>query len=213
MSHVLYRGVEHEVAFPVVDGRAKGLWWEPADRGARPRTEAIRFGVLHHQAGEGSALAVYRVLRRRGLSVHFQIDQHGLITQFADVDTVTLHAGAVNGASWGVEIANRGVPPAQKKWPRCHYDDVVHGRERTFLAFYSAQVEAIERLCRAVNGLLGLPLDLPMAESKVARSKMQESEIAKWRGLLGHLHVSSKKIDPSPHLLDDLAVRACLPLG
>lgn len=211
MGYIVHRGEDHPVPFDVVDGRGVGLWWEPPMRNVRRRRSPVRFGVLHHQGGEGQALAVWRVLRGRRLSVHFQIDQHGTVTQYADLDVATFHAGAANDSSWGVEIANAAKPPGHAKHPRETYTDTVHGREREMLRFYPAQVGAAYDLCRAVQGILGLPMTLPMdGEGRVRRDVLSGDELAEWHGLVGHYHLTERKWDPVPHLLDDIAARACV---
>jgi len=203
----------------VVDGRTDGLWWGHTNKRntAGRRTKSIRFGVLHHQGGEGKAQQNFNVLNEREdpkhpgefdyLSVHFEIDQEGVITQMADLDTACFHAGEVNNESWGVEIASMGVGSPVHKYPREQYTDVVNGiTYRSFLKFFPAQVEATYRLCVFVNTMLGLPLSIPADATghRARRVVMPKDELALHRGLVAHYMVTSKKKDPSPHLLDEL---------
>jgi len=46
---------------------------------------------------------------------------------------------------------------------------------------------------------------------RVARERVPDELLELFRGHLGHLHVSAKKVDPSPHLMDELLARASLP--
>jgi len=224
MLGLIWKGIIHPAEIEVVDGREDGFWWDSDNHrnteGAR--TKPIRFGVLHHQGGEGRARQCFSVLNERAdpkhpgefdyLSVHFEIDQDGVITQMADLDTVCHQASGVNQESWGVEIANLGVGQSSLRHPRDTYTDMVNGvTYRNFLKFYPMQVAAAYRLCVCVNGLLGLPLVLPMAtQFKARRNVLPPAELARFRGLIAHYMVTNKKKDPSPHLLDELAFRLAM---
>lgn len=205
----------------VIDGREDGLWWDHDNKlnTAGRRTQPIRFGVLHHQGGEGRAKQCFENLSKRAdpknpgefdyLSVHFEIDQGGVITQMADLDTVCHQAGGVNQESWGVEIANLGVGQPIHQYPRESYTDMVNGvTYRNFLKFFPMQVAAAYKLCVCVNELLGLPLVIPFAtQFKARRNVLPPGDLEKFCGLVAHYMVTAKKKDPSPHLLDELIVR------
>jgi hypothetical protein len=206
----------------VIDGRVDGLWWDHTNKRntAGRRAKAIRFGVLHHQGGEGKARQNFNVLNAREdpknpgefdyLSVHFEIDQEGVITQMADLDTACFHAGGVNQESWGVEIASVGVGTATHQYPREQYTDMVNGvTYRNFLEFFQAQIESAYQLCVYVNTMLGLPLLIPVdaTGNKARRIVLTEDELAMHRGLVAHYMVTQKKKDPSPRLLDALIRR------
>lgn len=206
----------------VIDGREDGTWWDYNDEEntAGRRKEPIRFGVLHHQAGEGKAKQCYDVLNKRAdpkhpgefdyLSVHFEIDQDGLITQMADLDTVCHQAGGVNAESWGVEIASLGLGHPSQKYPRDQYTDMVNGvTHRDYLKFYPQQVESAYRLCLYVNAMLGIPFTIPVDATgmKAIRTVLSKAELEIFRGLIGHYMITEKKPDPSPHLLDELVNR------
>ena len=203
----------------VIDGREDGLWWDYNDKDntSGRRVEPVRFGVIHHQAGEGKARQVFDVLNKREnpkkpgdfdyLSVHFEIDQLGVITQMADLDTVCHQASGVNQVSWGVEIANLGLGRPSHAYPREQYTDMVNGvTHRDYLKFLPAQVESTFKLCLYANVLLGLPLVIPADASrmKARRSVLPKVELDTYRGLVGHYMITEKKPDPSPHILDEL---------
>lgn len=187
-------------------------WWTSADPGTRPRKiPRVESVVLHHTGGEGNAIAVYNTLKRRKLSCHLYIDQGGHIWQYADLlSTVTYHAGFMNGESIGIEIANRGRAPEQKNWSRGGYTAEVNGHAYNFLRFYPAQVAAADSLCKWLCEEFGIPFRFPMDdEGAIRTTTMDRKELDSYRGLLGHLHVSKRKIDPSPHLMEDLAFQTC----
>lgn len=181
-------------------------WWSPGDVGCRPRTEPVRAVVLHHTGGEGDAEQVCRTLRARRLSIHYVIEADGTIVQCADpATTVCYHAAAANAWSIGVEIVSRGLAPALRPRARTDYADTVHGHRLRFLRFLAPQAVAARELCEALCGRFGLPLAVPRdAGGHVRLERLCDDELAAYRGVLGHLHVSGRKVDPSPHLLRDL---------
>lgn len=209
--------------FEVIDGRAVGFWWQPGlTRGCQRRWQAPRTVVLHHQGGEGGQERLYRTLhgsrtnRRTDkpiyLSVHFGIDVSGSVTQYSDIQTYCYHAGKANRHSVGIEIANVGKGDDSRRYPRTAYSDEVHGVfSDDYLRFYPAQVKSAASLCHALCELLGIPFQFPMDGKRVRRTVLSDQELKAHKGLLGHLHVSERKVDPSPHLLDDLAAMASLP--
>lgn len=221
MRGLIWKDEIHAADIDIVDGREDGLWWDHDNHRntAGRRTQPIRFGVLHHQGGEGRSKQCFKVLNEREdpkhpgefdyLSVHFEIDQDGVITQMADLDTACYQASGVNQESWGVEIANIGVGQPVHQYPRESYTDMVNGTTyRNFLKFFPMQVAAAYKLCVCVNGLLGLPLVIPAAtQFKARRNVMPHAELERFRGLVAHYMVTEKKKDPSPHLMDELIVR------
>lgn len=206
INGIIYK---HKVVNPgftitVVDGKQEDIWFDPKQNpnNCRGRTEPMKGGIIHHQGGEGGAHQCYRVLASRKLSVHFQIDQKGLITQYADLNTVCKHAGKVNDWTWGVEISNKGVgSKGYKKFPRPGYRDTVHGQRIDFLGFYKPQKEACLNLIRAIHNILDLEIKIPTKDGKVIR-ELATKEIIENNTVFGHYMVSKRKVDPSPDLLD-----------
>lgn len=192
----------------VIDGRESEVLieddLEPMWFKARAFEKTPRAVLLHHTAGEGGHKQLYRTLALRGLSVHFGIDGAGRIIQYADLATRCAHAGTANAYSVGVEISNRGRAPALEKFPRNSYMDRCHSRPVRFLRFHDVQTEAAYKLSLALCHALAIPFRFPMEGGTVRRTEMAPSELATYCGLLGHLHVSGRKIDPSPHIMDDM---------
>lgn len=200
----------------ITDGKAIGLWFN-----APPMKHQARLFVVHYTAGEGSGPDVYSVLHGRGLSVHFVIDPEGRVFQMADLHSHCAHASAVNDFAVGVEISNRGVPPASPKHPdRVEYEDIARGQTHKFLDFYDVQKQAFFELAEYVTNELAVPRMLPLEligtqplGRRVLRIAIPEEQIfggpgvAQFKGVCGHCHVPSTagKIDPGPAILDDLA--------
>lgn len=196
------------------DGNTEPLYWElPKQRPAtkrdpvRPRAQPIRAVVLHHTAGERGAQGIFSTLDARRLSVHFTIDNRGVITRHADLDVVCKHAGMANEWSVGIEISNRGCWPAADRVPRADYWDECRGRKVHYLRFFPDQVKAAIALVGYLCDTLDLPRTLPRDGDRVSRKQLSAEELGTHRGVLGHYHLLTNKvkIDPSPHLLDELA--------
>lgn len=221
MQGIIYQGSVRDPGFEIdVNDARESLgpryWWDPKNdkRNCRTRTEPIEGCVVHHQGGEGDADNVFNVLdkrprrKRKGfsyLSVHFEIDQNGLITQLADLDTVCKHAGNANGWSWGTEIANVGYGRCHPSWPRDEYEDMMHGRRKLFRAFYQAQKESAAKLIEAVHTIIGLGFRIPCGgpdylpiREELADEKMDGYDI------FAHYMLTDNKADPAPDMMDYL---------
>lgn len=197
---------------PVIDGRELDLWWDPHDKGARPRNHELRSTVLHFTGGERDAEGICQTLKNRGLSVHFTIDNAGIIIQHADIGrTVTQHAGFVNNHSIGIEIASRGIAPALRGHPRVTYDARIHGRRLTLLEFNPLQVISATKLVTDIHRTLGMRLDFPRhSDGSVYSKKLPRNVALKYEGVMGHWHVSSAKVDPGPQIFRELDKRISL---
>lgn len=220
MDGVIYKNhiTRPDFLIEIVDAREKygpKYWWDPKNKpqNCRPRTEPIVGGVIHHQAGEGGATNVFHTLtarpKKKGgftyLSVHFQIDQHGVITQLADLDTVCKHAGDANEWSWGVEIANMGHGTPNRRWPRVAYWDEMHGAKIKYLSFYDVQMEACLKLVHAVHVTLGLGTTVAVGLDGKALRRVLSKEERQNVEVFAHFNLTNQKPDPSPHLMDYLA--------
>lgn len=206
---MIYRGLRTGSPSDVIDGRTIGLWWDPdRDPGCRPRRGDADLIVWHHTAGEGDAERVYRTLstredkrgKRTPLSVHFVIEYNGRTIQMADLATVTYHAGMYNVRSIGVEVVNRARPPASPRRPRETYRDTVHDSAGPWLRFTDAQIAAAQALHREICDVTGIPRDV-----RTERTRLTAGSLSVFRGSVGHYHLSENKVDPVPHLLDELA--------
>jgi N-acetyl-anhydromuramyl-L-alanine amidase AmpD len=162
---------------------------------------------VHHTGGEGDAAQVHRVLTERGLSVHFYIDHGGVVYQFCDADAYCSHASGANGYSVGIEIANRANAQADHaKWERDLTRETIHGQTSTATRFYPAQIAAAIALCESLSKAYGLPLCVPEDVSGMPLARvMSKGELAAYRGIMGHLHCTTKgKRDPGLEILREM---------
>jgi N-acetylmuramoyl-L-alanine amidase len=193
---------------PVSNWHDHGLEFK-VGRGARRRVpkKEIDLFVLHWTGGEGSAKAVHRILTSRRLGVEFTIDREGKIWQHADPVTVdTFDAGRVNPRSMGVEIVNYGFrhksKPPLKGRDRDEYRTQLNRQWRTFARFYPHQVaSAIALVDACCNAVPTIPKRIPRdGDHKLIKRVMGGAELARYKGVIGHFHISRKKSDPGTEI-------------
>ncbi len=71
-----------------------------------PRRGVKRDKILLHEPVAGTVDKTVRILKARGLGVHFIVDPKGNVTQHADVALKTYHAGKLNGRTIAIEVVN-----------------------------------------------------------------------------------------------------------
>ena len=145
-----------------------------------------------------------RVLTRRGISVHYMIDNDGTIYQALDTQHSAWHAGSRknNLASIGVEISNAYYVDKYQKWYVKNgfgerpviTNGKVHGRSmKPFLGFYDVQLDALKALWKAINVATGIPLQTPTGSEKWAVCR--DAARSRYNGYVSHYHLTRKKID------------------
>ena len=150
-----------------------------------------------------SSKSCQRVLDKRGISVHFLIDNDGTIYQTMDLQHIGWHAGSskINAKSIGVEISNAYDLKWQKWYKKNGFgerpvvtDAEVHGKTLSpHLGFYPVQIEALQALWKAVHLACGIPLDTPTGAAKNAYTAQVSS--GKFKGFVSHYHITKRKID------------------
>jgi len=163
--------------------------------GARTETRAIG---LHWTGGYGGAAQVYRTLNERKLSVQFCVDVDGVVWQFADASARASHIGSANGWCCGIEICN---PASPKAVGREMYTETVHGRSFECSYFYPAQVAAVRVLVAKLCEAYGLPYAAPPETHALTTAQLSTV-----RGVVGHFHVTARKVDPGARLLRELGL-------
>ena len=147
-----------------------------------------------------------KVLNKRGISVHFLIDNDGTIYQMLDTQHGAWHAGSVNSCSVGVEIANAYYTKYQPWYVKNGFGErpVVsgaecHGRKMdSFLDFYPVQLQALKALWLAIHERYNVPLIGPESgDEEFMTSRKYESDVDKkrFKGFVSHYHQSKRKID------------------
>ena len=147
-----------------------------------------------------------RVLEKRGISIHFCIDNDGTIYQLLDTNHAAWHAGSRkhNHSSIGVEIANAYYPKYQSWYKKNGFGErpiisgeTVHGKAmEDFTGFYPVQIQALQALWKAIHEGVGVPLECPLDESGNTLKTVDKKVIAdKFKGFISHYHITKRKID------------------
>lgn len=161
-----------------------------------------------------SAESCAKVIDKRGISVHFMIDNDGTIYQAMDTNDAAWQAGnrTVNHCSVGVEISNAYYQKYQNWYekngfgPRPLWDDVtVHGKRlKPFLGFYDAQMEAAAALWKAISVAYDMPLECPRdADGKMLTTVDPSVPSGEFKGVVHHFHVTKRKIDAAGFPIDE----------
>jgi len=149
-----------------------------------------------------------KVLNKRGISVHFLIDNDGTIFQTLDTQHGAWHAGVgkINHKSIGVEISNAYYTKYQSWYekngfqPRPIVDDAwVNGNKlREHLGFYDIQIQALQALWKACAEAYDIPLQsITSGDNNFKTSTKTESKVANgsFKGFVSHYHITKRKID------------------
>ena len=174
------------------------------DYTGRPKRK-IRYFVNHWDVCLSST-SCQRVLDKRGISVHFLIDNDGTIYQTMDIQHAAWHAGSerTNRPSIGVEITNAYYPKYQERYVKNGHgerpilkDAWVHGHKlEPFLGFYPKQIEALKALWEAVHTAADIPYETPLNQFGNTSTKYeQQVAYGKYKGFVSHYHISKGKID------------------
>ena len=193
------------------------LWDEPdgfkANRGCytdlsgKPDRDPTMF--VNHWDVCLSSESCAKVLNKRGISVHFLIDNDGTIFQMLDTQHKAWHAGIPryvggNQRGIGVEIANAYYPKYQDWYVKNGYGErpvvesaEVHGRSiGPFLGFYPVQLEALKALWSAVSEGIGIPMEFPKnSDGGLNTGLHYECERGTFEGICNHYNFIKTKID------------------
>ncbi len=173
--------------------------------GLARRTET-RCICLHWTGGRRGGPSVFKTLQKRGLSVQFSIDSDGAIWQFCDAQLRCSHAAGANSWSIGIEMTN----PAQPKQafgdaPRAVVVENIHGQDLQHTTFTAEQMAAALALTQTLCKAYGLPLAVPMDGRDVLSTQAPKELLGSFRGVIGHLNVTTRKVDPGLAVLRAVA--------
>ncbi len=183
-------------------------FFDDVELGTTPtsRRRTLPHQAIVHYDVTFSAHATHEVLARQDLSTHFCIDgdAHGTIWQYhCPALTCAWHGGRtddghrVNPGSIGVDLNN----PADTRY--AEQDALRRGRHRALIAervhghmverldYFPEQIQSLRVLMRLFEDVFGIPRD-------VATQRGVFRGAHRFRGWLGHYHLTTRKTDPSP---------------
>ena len=155
-----------------------------------------------------SSKSMAKVIAKRGISIHFGIDNDGTIYQLLDTQHAAWQAGGRkwNHDSIGVEIANAYYTKYQgwykknglSERPVFRKGEVsVHGRTLgEHMGFYPIQLEALKALWASIHKGLGIPLECPRDDSgDQIYGVDKRCEESSFKGFINHYNLTRRKID------------------
>ena len=216
-DYLIIGGKKYVCNWPVVQFADSGIDFKVGE-GSRRRSPKIvpDLFVCHWTGGENDIETLVRVLDTRELGVEFGLDAASVIWQFCDPMLIdTFDAGTVNKRSFGCEAVcygftgpGRDAPPP-RGLARGTYQTVLHGKKRELAHFYPKQLEAYTALINCVTAAVpSIPRRVPTGiDGKLRTGTLRPAELARFKGVLGHFHVSESKSDPGDELFHYLMAR------
>ena len=195
-----------------------------------PSALASNYGTFYNYAGKEdrrptffvnhwdvclSSKSCSSILDKRGISVHFCIDNDGTIHQLLDTQHGAWHAGGHewNHKSIGVEISNAFYPKYQDHYVRHGFGErptikgaVVHGNKvEDHLGFYPVQLQAAQALWKAISEVHDIPLEYPKdKDGNLDTGVNKECVDGDFKGFCNHYNLTTRKIDCAGMKLDRL---------
>ena len=184
----------------VLWGEKGGLKCESGTYSYYAQKRLPRFMVTHWDVCLSSSICA-RVLRDRGISVHFSVDSDGCIYQLMDINHAAWHAGSRswNHSSIGVEVSNA----YSLKWQSWYVENgfgerpieegvQVHGQTLDpYLGFYDVQIQALKALYKAIHNATAIPYETPSVKHGVDPQCANDL----FTGFCSHYHLTDRKID------------------
>jgi len=160
-----------------------------------------------------------KVLNKRGISVHFCIDNDGTIYQLLDTQHGAWHAGCTvgNRKGIGVEISNAYYTKYQSWYKSNGFgerpiikDAIIHGKKsKEFLGFYPVQLQALQALWKACSQGIGIPMEYPQNSDKSLNTGVHRvCQTGSFKGICNHYNFTRNKIDCAGLELDKL-IKEC----
>ena len=168
--------------------------------------ERVPTMIVTHWDAALSAESCFKILKKRGISSHFVIDNDGTIYQMVDTKNVGWHAGirSVNKASIGIDFTNAYYTKYQGWYERKGFGPrpvlegtKVHGRTLDpFLGYYPIQIEAYKALLKGLREHYGIKLNCPLDENGELLTTVDDTAaVGEFEGVVTHYHLTKRKID------------------
>lgn len=208
--------IVHNGKFLPIDWDKVILWDETSGLSCQPDTYSSYAGkpnrkphfFVNHWDVCLSSESMARVIAKRGISIHFGIDNDGTIYQLLDTQHAAWQAGGRkwNNESIGVEITNAFYPKYQSWYKKNGFGErpvnkkgavKVHaGSLQEHLGFYDVQLEALKALWKAIHKGIGIPLECPTeANGELVQGVNKDCEASQFDGFINHFNLTRRKID------------------
>lgn len=167
------------------------------DWSGRPNRGIVQF--VNHWDATLSSEACARIINKRGLSMHFLIDNDGTIYQMLDIQHPAWQAGnrLWNTHGVGVEISNAFYTKYQEWYVKKGFGErpivtsEINGKKvGPHLDFYPVQLKALAALWAAIHDATGINLNV--CETKGVD---EDCRMMRFNGFINHYNLTSNKID------------------
>ena len=202
----------HEKTYIIVDENVKlEIDWPKVD------TETLRLPSTNYREVHGnrkiteivthwdatlSAKYCYNILKKKGISTHFCIDNDGTIYQMVDPKHKAWHAKGHNGHTIGIDLSNAYYLKYNKTYqrsgfgPRPILNSTLHGRDLgEHLGYYPEQLKAYKELLKVLTEYFDIKLKAPMVDGKLCDTVYEPAVEKKFNGIVSHYHLTTNKID------------------
>ena len=169
--------------------------------------------IVTHWDATLSAEKCYTILKNRGISTHFVIDNDGTIYQMVDPKHRAWHAGGYNKTSIGIDLSNAYYTKYNSTYekmglnPRPILRSKLHGSDLgEHLGYYPEQLKAYKALLKTLCDYYDIPLEVPLNKKGGLLLKEIDGEEEKldFSGIMCHYHLTSNKIDCAGLELDKI---------
>lgn len=148
--------------------------------------------VIHWDAALSSKSA-FNILKKRGYSTHFCVDNDGTIFQLLNTNHIAWHVKESNNDSIGIDISNAYYLKYNKTYerrgfgPRPVINSTVNGRDLgPHLGYYPEQIRAAKELIKTLVQQYKIPLETPIEFVD------NPEDVG---GVMFHYHLNDGKID------------------
>lgn len=148
--------------------------------------------VIHWDAAL-STQSCFNILKKRGYSTHFSIDNDGTIFQLLNTNHIGYHVKESNKDSIGIDISNAFYLKYNDTYEKRGFGarpvitSTVNGKPvGPHLGYYPEQIKAAKELIRSLCAEYDIPLSMPSGFVH---------DPAKTSGVMFHYHINDGKID------------------
>lgn len=148
--------------------------------------------VVHWDAALSTS-SCFEILKKRGYSSHFSIDNDGTIYQFLNTNHIAYHVKETNDNAIGIDISNAFYTKYNSTYEKRGFGkrpvirSKVNGKDiGEHLGYYPAQIQAAKSLIAVLCDTYNIPLQVP---------KEFLTDPKNTSGVMFHYHINNNKID------------------
>lgn len=148
---------------PIDGGTSK---WSAGEEFRHYKRKAALNQIVIHESITSTVNGTVKVLRKRGLGVHFMIGRGGQVTQHVDINRATSHAKGNNYNSIGIEIVNPWYGKkanSKNKYKIIKYTQGKHlwATKTGYVVPTSAQMSKLYEVVKWCTSKTSIPLQIP----------------------------------------------------